>query len=229
MQLEIRNLSSTYANGVQALEGVSLTVPPGLYALVGPHGAGKSTLLRILAALQPADRGSVRLGAIDVLRQPDEIRKSLGYLSQEPGALPAVIAEDLLGHFALLRGMVRHWQRREAVEVLLRRVGLWEVRRQSLGGYSGALRMRFRLAAALLGNPQLLLLDEPSSGLDPSERLCLLELLRNLGEDRIVLLATRALDDLGDMCTHTTMIDRGRIVREDEGAARRPAARRLRG
>jgi ABC-type multidrug transport system ATPase subunit len=167
MKLHIRGVSKTYANGVQALKDVILTIPVGMYGLLGPNGAGKSTLMRILATLQEPDEGSVLLGDIDVLNQKDEVRKTLGYLPQEFGVYPKVSAENLLDHFALLKGISGRRARREVVEALLRQVNLWEVRKQKLGGYSGGMKQRFGVAVALLGNPRLMIVDEPTAGLDP--------------------------------------------------------------
>ena len=216
MELAIRNLSKTYANGVQALKDVSLTIPLGMYGLLGPNGAGKSTLMRTLATLQEADSGSVRLGDIDVLRQKDEVRKTLGYLPQEFGVYPKVSAEDLLDHFALLKGVATRAARRALVEALLRQVNLWEVRRQKLGGYSGGMKQRFGVAVALLGNPALMIVDEPTAGLDPAERVRFLNLLAELGENSAVLLSTHIVDDVSELCTRMAIIDRGQILLEAE-------------
>ena len=216
MQLELRNISKSYASGVQALKNVTLTIPKGVYGLLGPSGAGKSTLMRILATLQDADDGSAKLGELDVLRQKDEVRRTLGYLPQESGVYPNVSAEALLDHFALLRGIVRHWERRETVEALLRQVDLWEVRKQKLGGYSGGMRLRFAVAVALLGNPKLLVVDEPTAGLDPAERLRFLELLSELGENSVVVLSTQAVEDVSGRCNRMAIIDRGEILLEAE-------------
>lgn len=216
MQLVIRDLSKTFANGVQALKDVTLTIPTGMFRLVGARGAGKSTLMRILATLQEADRGSVRLGDLDLLRQKDEVRKTLGYLPQEAVGHPNVRAEALLDHFALLRGFTRHWQRREAVEACLRRVDLWELRQQKLGSYSGTMRLRFGVAVALLASPKLILVDEPTAGLDPVERLRFLDLLGELGENRIVILSTHLVEDVSERCTRMAIIDKGEIRLEAE-------------
>jgi ABC-2 type transport system ATP-binding protein len=223
MELQIRNLSKTYANGVQALKHVTLTIPAGMYGLLGPNGAGKSTLMRILATLQEPDAGSVRLGAasdpgpgIDVLKEKDEVRKTLGYLPQEFGVYPNVSAEHLLDHFAVLKGIGDRRGRREIVEALLKQVNLWEVRRQKLGGYSGGMRQRFGVAAALLGNPKLMIVDEPTAGLDPAERVRFLNLLSELGESSVVLLSTHIVEDVSELCTRMAIIDEGRILLEAE-------------
>jgi ABC-type multidrug transport system ATPase subunit len=216
MELRIHDVSKTYPNGVQALQNVTLTVPVGMYGLLGPNGAGKSTLMRILATLQEADSGSVTLGDIDVLNQKDEVRKNLGYLPQEFGLYPKVNAEELLNHFALLEGIGERRARREVVEALLRQVNLWEVRRQKLGGYSGGMKQRFGVAVALLGEPRLIIVDEPTAGLDPAERVRFLNLLSELGENSVVLLSTHIVDDVSELCTRMAIIDRGEILLEAE-------------
>ena len=216
MELKIDGVSKTYPNGVHALKGVTLTIPAGMYGLLGPNGAGKSTLMRILATLQEADEGTVRLGEIDVLSQKDEVRRTLGYLPQEFGVYPKVSAEELLDHFALLKGMADRRSRREVVEALLRRTNLWDVRKQKLGGYSGGMRQRFGVAVALLGNPKLLIVDEPTAGLDPAERVRFLNLLSELGENSVVLLSTHIVEDVSELCTRMAIIDRGEILLETE-------------
>ena len=214
MELQIRNVTKTYANGVHALQGVSLTVPAGMYGLLGPNGAGKSTLMRILATLQEADAGSIQLGDIDVLMQKDQVRRTLGYLPQEFGVYPNVSAEILLDHFAILKGITQRRSRRDVVEALLRRVNLWQVRRQKLGGYSGGMRQRFGVAVALLGNPKLMIVDEPTAGLDPAERVRFLNLLSELGENSVVILSTHIVEDVAELCTRMAIIDRGKILLE---------------
>jgi len=224
MELQIRGVSKTYTNGVQALKDVTLTIPAGMYGLLGPNGAGKSTLMRILATLQEADSGSAMLSdplpgsgpSIDVLRQKDDVRKTLGYLPQEFGVYPNVNAEALLDHFALLKGSADRPVRREIVETLLRQVNLWDVRRQKLGGYSGGMRQRFGVAVALLGNPKLMIVDEPTAGLDPAERVRFLNLLSELGENSVVLLSTHIVEDVSELCTRMAIIDRGEILLEAE-------------
>ncbi|HEX2095105.1 MAG TPA: ABC transporter ATP-binding protein [Longimicrobiaceae bacterium] len=216
MHLSIRNISKTYPNGVRALDDVSLTIPAGMYGLLGPNGAGKSTLMRMIATLQEPDAGSIRLGELDVLRQKDEVRKTLGYLPQEFGVYPKVSAEELLGHFALLKGIATRRARREVVEALLRQVNLWEVRRQKLGGYSGGMKQRFGVAVALLGSPRLLIVDEPTAGLDPAERVRFLNLLSELGENSVVILSTHIVEDVSELCTRMAIIDRGEILLEAE-------------
>jgi ABC-type multidrug transport system ATPase subunit len=216
MELHIRDVSKTYPNGVQALKDVTLTIPAGMYGLLGPNGAGKSTLMRILATLQEPDAGTIHLGDLDVVRQKDEVRKTLGYLPQEFGVYPKVSAEELLSHFALLKGIGQRGARREVVEALLRQTNLWEVRRQKLGGYSGGMKQRFGVAVALLGNPKLLIVDEPTAGLDPAERVRFLNLLSELGENSAVILSTHIVEDVSELCTRMAIIDRGEILLEAE-------------
>jgi ABC-type multidrug transport system ATPase subunit len=216
MQLDIRGISKTYPNGVQALKDVTLTIPAGMYGLLGPNGAGKSTLMRILATLQEPDAGTIRLGEIDVVNQKDEVRKTLGYLPQEFGVYPRVTAEELLDHFAILKGIAGRKARREVVQALLRQTNLWEVRGQRLGGYSGGMRQRFGVAVALLGNPRLLIVDEPTAGLDPAERVRFLNLLSELGEKSAVILSTHIVEDVSELCTRMAIIDRGEILLEAE-------------
>ena len=216
MTLQIRDVSKTYSNGVRALKNVTLTIPAGMYGLLGPNGAGKSTLMRILATLQEADSGSATLGELDVLNQKDEVRKTLGYLPQEFGVYPKVNAEDLLEHFAILKGIARRGARKEVVEALLRQTNLWDVRKQKLGGYSGGMRQRFGVAVALLGHPKLLIVDEPTAGLDPAERVRFLNLLSELGENSVVLLSTHIVEDVSELCTRMAIIDKGEILLEAE-------------
>jgi ABC-type multidrug transport system ATPase subunit len=216
MELRIQGVSKTYSNGVEALKNVDLSIPSGMYGLLGPNGAGKSTLMRILATLQEADAGSVKLGNIDVLNQKDEVRKILGYLPQEFGVYPKVSAENLLDHFALLKGIADRRERKEVVAALLHQVNLWNVRKQKLGGYSGGMRQRFGVAVALLGHPKLLIVDEPTAGLDPAERVRFLNLLSELGENSVVLLSTHIVDDVSELCTRMAIIDKGEILLETE-------------
>jgi ABC-2 type transport system ATP-binding protein len=216
MHLSIRNISKTYPNGVRALDDVSLTIPAGMYGLLGPNGAGKSTLMRMIATLQDPDAGSIHLGDLDVLRQKDEVRKTLGYLPQEFGVYPKVSAEELLDYFALLKGIAERRARKEVVEALLRQTNLWEVRKQKLGGYSGGMKQRFGVAVALLGNPKLLIVDEPTAGLDPAERVRFLNLLSEIGENSVVILSTHIVDDVSELCTRMAIIDRGEILLEAE-------------
>jgi len=223
MELHIRDVSKSYPNGVQALKNVSLTIPAGMYGLLGPNGAGKSTLMRILATLQEPDSGTIHLGpsassgqAIDVVRQKDAVRQTLGYLPQEFGVYPKASAEELLDYFAILKGIPEKKARREVVEALFRQTNLWEVRKQKLGGYSGGMRQRFGVAVALLGNPKLLIVDEPTAGLDPGERVRFLNLLSELGENSAVILSTHIVEDVSELCTRMAIIDRGEILLEAE-------------
>ena len=215
MTLQLRGLSKTYPNGVQALKD-ALTIPKGMYGLLGPNGAGKSTLMRILATLQEPDGGSVQLGEIDVLNQKDQVRQTLGYLPQEFGVYPKVNAEELLDYFAILKGIGARRARQEVVDSLLRKTNLWDVRKQKLGGYSGGMRQRFGVAVALLGNPKLMIVDEPTAGLDPAERVRFLNLLSELGEASVVLLSTHIVEDVSEICTRMAIIDKGEILLEAE-------------
>lgn len=218
MELHIRNISKTYANGVQALKDVTLTIPPGMYGLLGPNGSGKSTLMRTIATLQEPDSGTIRLGQIDVLRGKDEVRRTLGYLPQSFGFHPKAPAERLLDHFAVLKGITGKRSRREVVESLLRQTNLWDVRRQRLGTFSGGMRQRFGVAVALLGNPKLIIVDEPTAGLDPAERVRFLNLLSEIGQDSVVILSTHIVEDVEELCSRMAIIDRGTILLEAEPA-----------
>lgn len=212
MQLSIRDLSKRYANGVQALANVSLTVQPGMFGLLGPNGAGKSTLMRTLATLQSADSGTAALGDIDVLRQPGRVRALLGYLPQDFGVYPRVSAVDLLDHLARLKGLVDAKPRRETVDALLQRVNLFDVRKQKLGGFSGGMRQRFGIAQALLGDPKLVIVDEPTAGLDPEERVRFHNLLADIAADVVVILSTHIVSDVEDLCGQLAVIDKGRVL-----------------
>ncbi len=212
MQLSIQQLSKTYPNGVQALKDVSLEIPTGMFGLLGPNGAGKSTLMRTLATLQEADSGSVSLGEINVLREKKEVRKILGYLPQEFGIYPKVSAEVLLDHLAVLKGITQGKERKEVVEALLHKTNLYQHRKKNLGGYSGGMRQRFGIAQALLANPKLIIVDEPTAGLDPGERNRFHNLLVELGEDAIVILSTHIVDDVKELCTSMAIINQGEIL-----------------
>ena len=214
--LSIRNVSKTYANGVQALNNISLDISRGMYGLLGPNGAGKSTLMRTLATLQDPDEGDIFLGEIDILEQKDEVRQTLGYLPQEFGLYPKAKAEDLLDYFAVLKGITNRASRKEVVEALLKQTNLWEKRRQKLGGFSGGMKQRFGVAVALLGNPKLMIVDEPTAGLDPAERVRFLNLLSELGENSIVILSTHIVEDVSELCTRMAIIDKGQILQEAE-------------
>lgn len=210
--LDIQNLSKTYPNGVQALRNVSLQIPTGMFGLLGPNGAGKSSLMRTLATLQEADSGQVRFGDIDVLKDKDAVRRVLGYLPQDFGVYPRVSAVDMLDHFAVLKGLTRRAERREVVDGLLRQVNLWEARKQALSTYSGGMRQRFGIAQALLGNPRLVIVDEPTAGLDPEERNRFLNLLAEIGEQVVVILSTHIVDDVRDLCPRMAIIAQGQVL-----------------
>jgi len=211
MQLQIEGLSKRYPNGTQALQNVSLTIPQGMFGLLGPNGAGKSTLMRTLATLQEADSGSARLDSIDVLRDKDDVRKLLGYLPQEFGLYPKVTAETLLSHFAELKGIENSRERRDVVHALLRQTNLWDHRNKPLGSFSGGMKQRFGIAQALLGNPRLIIVDEPTAGLDPEERVRFHNLLAAIGESVIVILSTHIVSDVSDLCRHMAIIHQGRV------------------
>jgi len=212
MELRIRDLSKRYGNGVQALDRVSLTIGPGMFGLLGPNGAGKSTLMRTLATLQEADSGSAMLDDIDVLRDKDRVRGLLGYLPQEFGVYPKVTAYDMLDHFARLKGLTDAKVRRATVEALLERTNLAAVRKQRLGGFSGGMRQRFGIAQALIGSPKLIIVDEPTAGLDPEERVRFHNLLADIGQDVIVILSTHIVDDVADLCPRFAVISGGRVL-----------------
>jgi len=214
MQLTIANLSKTYPNGTQALRDVSLDIPRGMFGLLGRNGAGKSTLMRILATLQQPDEGTARLGDIDVIRDKPRVRETLGYLPQSFGFHPKARAERLLDHFAILKGIEERGARRDAVEALLRQTNLWDVRAQTLGTFSGGMRQRFGVAVALLGNPRLIIVDEPTAGLDPEERVRFLNLLSRIGQDSVVILSTHIVEDVEELCTCMAIIDQGEILLE---------------
>jgi ABC-type multidrug transport system ATPase subunit len=216
--LSIRNLSKTYPNGVRALSDVTLDIPTGMFGLLGPNGAGKSTLMRTLATLQEADSGTVRLGELDVLREKDAVRRILGYLPQEFGVYPRISAETMLSHFAVLKGIARSKERKEVVDALLHRVNLWEVRKQSLGTFSGGMRQRFGIAQALIGSPKLIIVDEPTAGLDPGERVRFHNLLAEIGENVIVILSTHIVEDVADLCSRMAIISNGRVLMSGDPA-----------
>jgi ABC-2 type transport system ATP-binding protein len=212
MELRIEKLSKRYPNGVQALQDVSLNIPLGMFGLLGPNGAGKSTLMRTLATLQEADGGSASLDGIDVLKQKDEVRRVLGYLPQEFGLYPKVSAEVLLTHFAALKGIANAKERRDVVRALLQQTNLYEHRRKPLGSFSGGMKQRFGIAQALLGNPRLIIVDEPTAGLDPEERVRFHNLLSAIGENIIVILSTHIVSDVSDLCGRMAIIHQGRVL-----------------
>jgi ABC-type multidrug transport system ATPase subunit len=209
--LTIQNLSKTYDNGVQALKDVSLEISNGMFGLLGPNGAGKSTLMRTIATLQESDTGTITLNGLDVLGEQEEVRKLLGYLPQEFGVYPRISAEALLDHFAVLKGISGTKQRKETVQGLLQMTNLWDVRKQRLGTFSGGMRQRFGIAQALIGDPKLVIVDEPTAGLDPEERRRFLNLLSEIGEDVVVILSTHIVDDVGEICSRMAIIDEGRV------------------
>ncbi len=210
--LTIRNLSKTYPNGVRALDDVSLDIPNGMFGLLGPNGAGKSTLMRTIATLQEPDGGTVRMGDLDVLESKDEVRAILGYLPQEFGVYPRMSAAAMLDHFAVLKGIVDRRRRREIVDGLLHQTNLYEVRRRRLDGFSGGMRQRFGIAQALIGDPKLIIVDEPTAGLDPEERYRFHNLLGEIGENVVVILSTHIVEDVSEMCSRMAIISEGRLL-----------------
>jgi len=216
--LDLHYVSHVYANGTRALDGVTLSIPRGMYGLLGPNGAGKSTLMRTVATLQAPTRGRIRFGDIDVVAQPERLRRTLGYLPQDFGVYPRVSARDMLDHLAVLKGIVDRSERRQTVEALLRQVNLWDVRGKALAGFSGGMRQRFGIAQALIGNPSLVIVDEPTAGLDPGERNRFLDLLAEIGENVVVILSTHIVGDVADLCPRMAVLAGGRI--QLEGAPR---------
>jgi ABC-2 type transport system ATP-binding protein len=211
MELRIESLSKRYPGGTQALQNVSLAIPTGMFGLLGPNGAGKSTLMRTLATLQQADSGRATLGDIDVLRDKDAVRRVLGYLPQEFGLYPKVSAETLLSHFAVLKGIRSSKERSEAVKALLQQTNLYDHRHQALGSFSGGMKQRFGIAQALLGNPRLIIVDEPTAGLDPEERVRFHNLLSAIGQNIIVILSTHIVSDVTDLCRSMAIIHEGQV------------------
>jgi len=210
--LIIENLTHVYGNGVRALDEVNLTIPRGMYGLLGPNGAGKSTLMRTLATLQAPTAGHIRFGDIDVLKTPELLRRTLGYLPQDFGVYPRVSAYDMLDHMAVLKGIAGAKERKETVESLLNQVNLWSVRKKAIAGFSGGMRQRFGIAQALIGDPRLIIVDEPTAGLDPEERNRFLNLLAEIGENVVVILSTHIVEDVSDLCPAMAIICNGRIV-----------------
>jgi ABC-2 type transport system ATP-binding protein len=211
MDLRIENVSKTYPGGVRALRDVTLTVPTGMFGLLGPNGAGKSTLMRSIATLQEPDAGTIRLGELDVVRRPEEVRKILGYLPQDFGVYPKVSAEEMLDHLATLKGLTSKGERKDAVEALLRQTNLWDARKRKLGGFSGGMRQRFGIAQALIGSPRLVIVDEPTAGLDPAERMRFLNLLAEIGESIVVILSTHIVEDVSDLCRRMAILSEGEV------------------
>ncbi|MGQ3678160.1 ABC transporter ATP-binding protein [Tenacibaculum discolor] len=210
--LTIKNLSKTYANGVKALQNVSLEIPKGMFGLLGPNGAGKSTLMRTIATLQEADKGSVELDNLNVANDKNAVRKILGYLPQQFGVYPKVSAEALLNHLAVLKGITNKNNRVELVKALLHKTNLYEARKRNLDGYSGGMKQRFGIAQALLNNPKLLIVDEPTAGLDPAERNRFYNLLSEVGENTIVILSTHIVEDVKELCTNMAIINQGKVA-----------------
>ena len=222
MALKIEHLSKTYPNGIRAVDDVSLSIPVGMFGLLGPNGAGKSTLMRILATLQEADSGTAVLegeSPIDVLNDKDAVRRTLGYLPQEFGLYPKATAEELLEHFAILKGITAKGERGDVVHSLLWQTNLLDARSRKLGTFSGGMRQRFGIAIALLGNPRLIIVDEPTAGLDPTERVRFLNMLSALGEQAVVILSTHIVEDVSELCSHMAIIEQGRIKLEAEPIA----------
>lgn len=212
MALKIQNLSKTYANGVKALNNINLSIENGMFGLLGPNGAGKSSLMRTVATLQEPDSGSITFNEIDVINQKDEVRKILGYLPQEFGVYPKISAETLLDHLAVLKGITNKKLRKETVEYLLEKTNLQQHRKKNLGGYSGGMKQRFGIAQALLGNPELLIVDEPTAGLDPAERNRFYNLLSELSSSRVVILSTHIVEDVKELCKQMAIINKGEVV-----------------
>ncbi len=212
MELTINNLSKTYANGVKALQNITLTIPTGMFGLLGPNGAGKSSLMRTLAALQDADSGTVTLGNIDVLNDKDAVRRVLGYLPQEFGVYPRISAVEMLDHLAVLKGISNRSERKNLVDALLERVNLSEHRKKAVSSYSGGMRQRFGIAQALIGNPKLIIVDEPTAGLDPGERNRFYSLLSEIGEQVIVILSTHIVQDVKELCSNMAIINHGKLL-----------------
>lgn len=212
MELQIRGLSKTYSNGVQALKNVNLTIPNGMFGLLGPNGAGKSSLMRTIATLQQADSGSIHLGDIDVLKDKNAVRQILGYLPQEFGVYPKVSAWNMLDHIASLKGISNRGERKELVEALLHKTNLWQFKSKSLGTFSGGMKQRFGIAQALIGEPSLIIVDEPTAGLDPAERVRFHNLLSEIGENTIVILSTHIVDDVSNLCENMAIICLGEVV-----------------
>lgn len=211
MDLIIENLSKTYSNGVQALKNISLTIPNGMFGLLGPNGAGKSTLMRTIATLQDSDTGSIYFRGIEVKNNKSEIRKILGYLPQDFGLDPQIEAIEMLNHFAILKGISNKAQRKQLVNELLNQTNLWDSRNKRLGGFSGGMKQRFGIAQALIGKPQLLIVDEPTAGLDPGERNRFHNLLSEIGENIVIILSTHIVDDVIDLCKNMAIINKGEV------------------
>jgi ABC-type multidrug transport system ATPase subunit len=209
--LQLQDVSHSYPNGTRALDRVTLSIPRGMYGLLGPNGAGKSTLMRAIATLQTPSEGTIRFGDIDVIREPEKLRRTLGYLPQDFGVYPRVSAYEMLDHMAVLKGVATPADRKATVETLLHQVNLWGVRKKMLSGFSGGMRQRFGIAQALIGNPQLIIVDEPTAGLDPEERNRFLNLLAEIGESVVVILSTHIVEDVSDLCHRMAVLADGRV------------------
>ncbi len=212
--LELQDVSHVYPNGTRALQRVSLSIPRGMYGLLGPNGAGKSTLMRCIATLQTPTEGGIRFGNTDVIKQPDELRRTLGYLPQDFGVYPRISAYAMLDHLAVLKGVNSAADRKATVETLLHQTNLWNVRKKALAGFSGGMRQRFGIAQALIGNPALIIVDEPTAGLDPEERNRFLNMLAEIGENVVVILSTHIVDDVADLCPRMAVLAEGRVLLE---------------
>lgn len=212
--LTIENLTHVYGNGTKALDDVTLSIPKGMFGLLGPNGAGKSTLMRSIATLQTPTSGSIRFGDIDVIKTPEQLRRVLGYLPQDFGVYPRVSAYDMLNHMAVLKGIANGKERKETVEALLNQVNLWPVRGKALAGFSGGMRQRFGIAQALIGKPELIIVDEPTAGLDPEERNRFLNLLAEVGENVVVILSTHIVEDVTDLCPRMAVLAGGKVQLE---------------
>ena len=218
MELRIENLSKTYSNGVHALKDITLTIPQGMFGLLGPNGAGKSSLMRTMATLQRADSGSITMGDMDILKDTDKVREILGYLPQEFGVYPKVTSYKMLDHIASLKGVSNKGERRELVEALLNKTNLWHVRNKGLGTYSGGMKQRFGIAQALIGSPKLIIVDEPTAGLDPAERVRFHNLLSEIGENTIIILSTHIVEDVANLCKNMAIICLGEVVAQGNPA-----------
>ncbi|HJS09786.1 ABC transporter ATP-binding protein [Sphingopyxis sp.] len=212
--LKLSNVSHIYPNGTRALDDVTLSISRGMFGLLGPNGAGKSTLMRTLATLQTPTKGQIRFGEVDVIGEPEKLRRTLGYLPQDFGVYPRVSAYDMLEHMAVLKGISARNERKAAVEDRLHQVNLWNVRRKAIAGFSGGMRQRFGIAQALIGNPELIIVDEPTAGLDPEERNRFHNLLAEIGENVVVILSTHIVEDVADLCPQMAVLAGGRILLE---------------
>jgi ABC-type multidrug transport system ATPase subunit len=212
--LELEDVSHVYPNGTRALDHVTLSIPRGMYGLLGPNGAGKSTLMRTIATLQAPTEGTIRFGEMDIIAEPERLRRTLGYLPQDFGVYPRITAYDMLDHMAVLKGIASTGDRRSTVETLLHQTNLWSVRKKALASFSGGMRQRFGIAQALIGNPGLIIVDEPTAGLDPEERNRFLNLLAEIGENVVVILSTHIVEDVSDLCPRMAVLADGRVLVE---------------